>query len=104
MAPWCGYCQSMKAGYALAAMDLANLMPGQAFLAVVDGTKPNAAMISQRYQITGYPTLKVFENGGMREDYTGIRSREEFVKLMRNGGQPLGNQRGGMYQQGRVDL
>jgi protein disulfide-isomerase-like protein len=84
-ASWCGHCTHMKPAYAQAATEITSFVPG-AYLAAVDATK--ASQISERFKLNGFPTLKFFENGQFRFDYSGGRAKENFVEFMRNPVQP----------------
>jgi len=80
-APWCGHCKNMKPEFAAAAIELKKFIPG-AYLAAVDMTK--TPKLSKKLQISGFPTLKYYENGVFKFDYNGGRFKEDFVNFMRN--------------------
>jgi len=75
-APWCGHCKSMKADYAQAAEQLTNAKVKHV-LATVDATVETE--LAQKYQVRGYPTLKLFSNGVEVEDYKGGRTKKDIV-------------------------
>ncbi len=60
MAPSCGHCQNLKAAYSEAASRL--LKYSHIKLAEVDATKDR--VLTEKYEIQGFPTMKVFQNGG----------------------------------------
>lgn len=58
-APWCGHCKQLTPKY----NELANVFGGdkEVVIAKVDATENND--LAQRYEVTGYPTLKLFAAG-----------------------------------------
>ena len=70
----------MKPAYVQAARDLTSFVPGS-YLAAVDATK--SPKLSQRFELRGFPTLKLFEQGKFKFDYEGARSKEDLVGFMR---------------------
>lgn len=80
-APWCGHCKKMKPDYskAAAAMKSSNI---RARLGAVDCTTNPA--ITEKYKITGFPTIKLFADGRFISDYQGARTSEDLVNFMRN--------------------
>lgn len=80
-APWCGHCNNMKPAYSLAANDVTSFVPGS-YIAAVDATKNNK--LSKKFQVSGFPTLKFFENGEFKFDYTGGRTKDDFINFLRN--------------------
>lgn len=72
-APWCGHCQALEPEYAQAARNL----KGQVKLGKVDATVEQS--LGQRFNVRGYPTLKVFDYGpdksdAKAKDYPGERT------------------------------
>jgi protein disulfide isomerase family A protein 3 len=80
-APWCGHCKRLKPEYAKAAELLKNDDPPIA-LAKVDCTEAGKK-ICERHSVSGYPTLKIFRNGEMAQEYNGPREAAGIVKYMR---------------------
>jgi len=91
-APWCGHCKRLAPEYEKAATTLAKNDPPVA-LAKVDCTVETK--ICQKYSVSGYPTLKIFKNGEVAEDYNGPREADGIVSTMRSKAGPsyrvLGN-------------
>jgi hypothetical protein len=70
----------MKAAYGHAASELKSFVPGS-YLAAVDATK--SPKLKDKYDIQGFPTMKYFENGNLKFEYMGGRSKDDFVNFMR---------------------
>lgn len=75
-APWCGHCKSMKTDYEEAAAAL----KGKAVLAEVDATVEKE--LAGKYNIQGFPTLKLFAGGEMLSEYRGSRDKDSFIKYI----------------------
>ena len=76
-APWCGHCQKLLPEWTSAATQLR----GTVKIAKVDATVHQK--LAQRYQIQGYPTIKIFSPGkGDKkvEDYQGPRETAGIVQ------------------------
>lgn len=79
-APWCGHCKAMKADYALAAKQLTEEGVSHV-LATVDATVESE--LGKRFEVRGYPTIKLFSMGKEVEDYNGGRKKNDIVKYIR---------------------
>lgn len=78
-APWCGHCRRLKPEFDKAASILtAEGVSGS--LAVVDCTENPE--VAEKYEIIGFPTIKLFKNGKYVSDYTGKRKQEELKEFM----------------------
>lgn len=77
-APWCGHCQRLAPEWAKAATEL----KGKVKLGAVDATVHT--VLASRYQIQGYPSIKVFAAGVKDshsvEDYNGGRTASDIVQ------------------------
>lgn len=75
-APWCGHCKNLAPEYESAA----NQLKGSVKLGAVDATVHTN--IAARYNVKGYPTLKVFPAGkkGTAVDYQGPREAAGIVE------------------------
>ncbi|CAF0867448.1 unnamed protein product [Adineta ricciae] len=80
-APWCGHCKRLAPEYEKAATALVKNDPPVA-LAKVDCTVETK--ICSKYGVSGYPTLKIFKNGEVSEDYNGPREADGIVSTMRS--------------------
>ncbi|XP_020288215.1 protein disulfide-isomerase A3 [Pseudomyrmex gracilis] len=80
-APWCGHCKRLKPEYAKAAELLIGNDP-PITLAKVDCTESGKETCN-KYSVSGYPTLKIFEGNELRSDYNGPREAQGIVKYMK---------------------
>jgi protein disulfide isomerase family A protein 3 len=80
-APWCGHCKRLKPEFEKAAGILkANDPP--VHLAKVDCTEAGKDTCG-RFEVSGYPTLKIFRGGELSQDYGGPREAAGIVKFMK---------------------
>ena len=77
-APWCGHCKKLAPEWEKAASEV----KGQAVLAKVDATVETK--MAEKYEIQGYPTIKVFREGQLVGDYSGGRTAEAIVSYVKN--------------------
>lgn len=77
----CGHCKKMKPDYAKVADELKKV-GASCQLAIFDCTKNPE--ITEEYEISGFPTLKVFQNGKYVTDYTGNRTPEDLKSFIIN--------------------
>jgi len=76
-APWCGHCKTLKPHWDSAARSLG----GKVKLGALDATVHT--VVSGRYGIQGFPTIKVFGAGkkdGSAEEYDGGRTADDIVR------------------------
>ncbi|XP_071957938.1 protein disulfide-isomerase A4-like [Antedon mediterranea] len=83
-APWCGHCKRLEPEYKKAAKTLKENDPPVA-LAKLDATAHADA--AGRYDVSGYPTLKIFRNG-KAYDYKGPREEAGIVSYMKEQADP----------------
>uniref|UniRef100_A0A914V9R8 Protein disulfide-isomerase n=1 Tax=Plectus sambesii TaxID=2011161 RepID=A0A914V9R8_9BILA len=79
-APWCGHCKRLAPEYEKAATKLKTNDPPIA-LVKVDCTSDKATC--DKFGVGGFPTLKIFRNGEVAQDYDGPREADGIVKYMR---------------------
>ncbi|XP_028817688.1 protein disulfide-isomerase A4 [Denticeps clupeoides] len=77
-APWCGHCKRLAPEYENAAKELSTRTP-PILLAKVDATVETD--IASRFEVSGYPTLKIFRKGKAFE-YNGPREKFGIVDYM----------------------
>ncbi|KAM8933475.1 protein disulfide-isomerase A5 [Pelodytes ibericus] len=80
-APWCGHCKKMKPDFEKAAETLYK-EKDVGVLAAVDGTAHRA--LSERFHISGFPTVKYFENGEEKYTLPHLRTEQKIVEWMHN--------------------
>jgi len=81
-APWCGHCKKLKPEFDKASKDLlANDPPVN--LAKIDCTEVGKDTCN-RFEVRGYPTLKIFRGGELSQDYNGPRDAGGIVKYMKS--------------------
>ncbi|XP_015757411.1 PREDICTED: protein disulfide-isomerase A6-like [Acropora digitifera] len=78
-APWCGHCQRLAPEWAKVATEL----KGKVKVGALDATVHTVT--AGRYEIRGYPTIKVFSAGAKDshsiEDYQGPRSASDIIQF-----------------------
>jgi len=79
-APWCGHCKRMKPEFDKAAKTLSANDP-PVTLAKVDCTEAGKDTCG-RFEVRGYPTVKIFRNGELSSDYNGPREAPGIIKTM----------------------
>jgi len=80
-APWCGHCKKLKPEYAKAA-ELIKYNDPPVVFAKVDCTEAGKETCN-KFSVTGYPTLKIFRNGDLSQEYNGPREAAGIVKYMK---------------------
>jgi protein disulfide isomerase len=79
IAPWCGHCKRMKEDWDAAAVDLS----GQKDLLVAEVDATVETKLRDRFEIRGFPTIKLFVNGKPVADYNGERTKDALVNFVR---------------------
>jgi protein disulfide isomerase len=76
-APWCGHCKKLEPEFDAAAKEL----KGVAILAKLDATIDKE--MGEKYEIKGFPTIKVFRGGELSGDYEGGRTAADFIAYVK---------------------
>ena len=88
-APWCSHCKELKPAFDQAARRLRAEEPRALFAAKCDATLPSTKAMSERYGVTGFPTLLLFRKGSRGpKPYMGDRSAEALASFVRESLQP----------------
>ena len=84
-APWCGHCKALKPHYTEASSVLKEEgVEGK--LAAVDAT--SETKLGSKYDVSGYPTLKYFQNGELVYDYGFARTKEAIIDFIKDPREP----------------
>jgi len=78
-APWCGHCKKLAPEYEKAATALKGIAP----IAKLDADNGDNRPFASRYGIQGFPTIKLFRNGQVEQDFQGERSAAGIVSYMK---------------------
>uniref|UniRef100_A0A7N6F6P9 Thioredoxin domain-containing protein n=1 Tax=Anabas testudineus TaxID=64144 RepID=A0A7N6F6P9_ANATE len=81
-APWCGHCKKMKPEFDEAAEILNKGADSPGVLAAVDATVHKA--VGDRFKISGFPTVKYFENGEEKYTLPQLRTRDKIIEFLHN--------------------
>uniref|UniRef100_K3ZI56 Protein disulfide-isomerase n=1 Tax=Setaria italica TaxID=4555 RepID=K3ZI56_SETIT len=82
-APWCGHCKALAPEYERAAQALSKHDP-PIVLAKVDANEDKNRPLATKYEIQGFPTLKIFRNQGKNiQEYKGPREAEGIVEYLK---------------------
>jgi thioredoxin 1 len=76
-ADWCGFCKRMNGTVTGLSSDL----KGQAAFGLINAEKNNETR--NKYNITAYPTLMIFQNGTLTETQVGYKSESEFALILK---------------------
>lgn len=76
-ADWCGFCKRMNGTVSSLSSDLR----GQAAFGLINAEKNNETR--NKYNITAYPTLMIFQNGTLTETQVGYKSESEFALILK---------------------
>ncbi|TMW63242.1 hypothetical protein Poli38472_002183 [Pythium oligandrum] len=78
-APWCGHCKNLAPTYEVIATSFKKV--DSIVIAKVDADAHKD--LAQSYKVTGFPTLKWFPKGSIKEeDYSGGRGEDDFASFL----------------------
>jgi len=83
-APWCGHCKNLEPIYAQVARNIhsnPDTFGDKTIVAAVDATQEQS--LAQQYGIQGFPTLKLFVGGKLKEDYNGGRDAHSITQFIK---------------------
>ena len=80
-ADWCGHCKNIKPVWDSASKKISN---ENVKMVKVNCGEDNSkhTQIVEKYNIQGFPTIKLLNNGKVEEDYNGGRSVNDLVKFV----------------------
>ena len=81
-APYCGHCKSMAQDFISASKTLQD-DDSPILLAEVDCTSATGTKVCAKYNIRGYPSLKLFKHGTPFKDYEGERKSKDLVEWLK---------------------
>ncbi|KAF8044801.1 hypothetical protein N665_6720s0001 [Sinapis alba] len=82
-APWCGHCQQLAPEYEKAASELSSHVP-PVVLAKIDASEETNKEFSTKYEVQGFPTIKIIRNGGKAvQGYNGPREADGIVTYLK---------------------
>ncbi|GFY87485.1 PDI-like 1-1 [Actinidia rufa] len=82
-APWCGHCKHLAPEYEKAASVLSSHDP-PIILAKVDANNEANRELATKFEVQGFPTLKIFRNGGKSvQEYKGPREADGIVAYLK---------------------
>jgi protein disulfide-isomerase A1 len=79
-APWCGHCKRLAPEYENAAKELKEL---NIRIAKIDADSEINRELAQKYEIRGFPTIKLFRKDAPPKDYQGGRTASDIVSFMK---------------------
>ncbi|KAF8968140.1 protein disulfide isomerase [Flammula alnicola] len=80
-APWCGHCKNLKPHYEKVATTFQS--ESNCVVANIDADDKKNVFISQKYEVSGFPTLKFFSKDNKEpEDYEGGRTEADIVAYL----------------------
>jgi thioredoxin 1 len=74
-APWCAPCRAMAPILDELSMDL----DGKVKVIKVDVDEPVNQELAMTYQIRSIPSMKIFKNGNVVQEFVGMRSKSELA-------------------------
>ncbi|KAL0234214.1 hypothetical protein PCE1_001251 [Barthelona sp. PCE] len=88
-APWCTHCKALAEPFTKAAETLESYKH-KMILAEVDCD--DHGELCQKFEVKGYPTVKLFRNGAIFMDYEGGRTEQDIIAFMDRFNKPVAKQ------------
>ncbi|EAL69370.1 protein disulfide isomerase [Dictyostelium discoideum AX4] len=82
-APWCGHCKKLAPDFEILADTFAPVS-NKVVIAKVDCDQADNKALCSKYDVSGYPTLKIFDKSTTAKDYNGARSVDELLTYINN--------------------
>ena len=82
-ASWCGHCKVVKPVLSEVAMEL-HTEGSKAKIVVIDASENGK--VGNEFGIKGFPTIKLFVDGKVSEEFKLARTKEAFLKFIRTAG------------------
>ena len=83
-AEWCGHCKPMHSDWDKAAKKINEDGKNKMIKIDAGGKSPEQQKIAQKYQVDGFPTVSLYENGSKVEDYVGDRTEDAIVAFAKS--------------------
>ena len=80
-ADWCGHCKKMKSGWDTASDKFKDVMVK---IDLGDSKDAEQQKISKKYNIDGFPTILLLDNGEIEKTYEGGRNAKDFETFCSN--------------------
>jgi thioredoxin 1 len=79
-ADWCGYCKRMN----LTFLQLSKELKGRAAFGLINAEENNVT--AEKYNITSFPTILIFDNGALIKRDVGYKAKSNFLKSLNSSG------------------
>jgi len=79
--PGCKHCDELKPKWDKAAEKMGEKMVA---IDVSDNTEPSVKALTEKFKISGYPTMLVLDNGNQIANYNGERTEEALISYVQS--------------------
>jgi protein disulfide-isomerase-like protein len=83
-ADWCGHCKSLHPAWDKAATEVNTDGIKMGKVDCGDSDDPAHSAIAKKYNVSGYPTIQLLNNGQVEKEYEGGRDSNDFVNYINN--------------------
>lgn len=84
-ASWCGHCQVVKPTLSEVALQL-HEAGEKGKIVAIDASENRK--VGDEFQLKGFPTIKLFLDGKVAEEYNGARTKDSFYQFVTSAGKP----------------